>query len=475
MNRSQRKVLMLAYSFPPSNNVGVFRSLRFAKYLPKFGWRPIIVSVDPAAGHLPFDQSLLEQVPRAAVLVHTRMWWPDEVLAPYVNILRRVLAFGRLPHAGPDPQADGGRPGTQTTPSNGDGRTPGKRLYAFARNTWQLMTRTPDKRMWWAGPALAASMKAIRCYSPSVIVSTCPPYTTHLIALALKWMTGLPVILDFRDPWARDPWAPDPRTPGLINPWGKKLAARLEGLCVRQADGIILNTDRMRRDFVERYQDVSEKKMVSIYNGYDSAVLRQVQLYNRKVREPSSNGPQIRIVHAGSLHERRDPMALMEALRILLDDGVPVLFEQYGGFQDRLAPHIERLRLQHSVMLRGLVSHAELLQKMAGANVFVLIQPNTAVQVPSKLYEYLMYRKPILAITGEGETADIVHRFRLGAVADPNNPVDIASKLRRIITGWGSVPSADGIEEALRRFDGRTLTQKLANLLDALSQRSRGG
>src|SRR4051812_24392204 len=45
-----RTVLLVAFHFPPvRGSSGVQRTLRFAQHLPKFGWRPIVLTVKPGA------------------------------------------------------------------------------------------------------------------------------------------------------------------------------------------------------------------------------------------------------------------------------------------------------------------------------------------------------------------------------------------------------------------------------------------
>src|SRR4051794_41976071 len=48
--RLKQSVLYLAYFFPPRGGAAVQRSLKFARYLPEFGWRPLVVANGGAAG-----------------------------------------------------------------------------------------------------------------------------------------------------------------------------------------------------------------------------------------------------------------------------------------------------------------------------------------------------------------------------------------------------------------------------------------
>ena len=41
------RVLMVAYHFPPSGAVAAHRASKFARYLPEFGWEPVVVARRP--------------------------------------------------------------------------------------------------------------------------------------------------------------------------------------------------------------------------------------------------------------------------------------------------------------------------------------------------------------------------------------------------------------------------------------------
>jgi hypothetical protein len=56
------KVLIVTYYWPPSGGAGVQRWLKFSKYLPEFGWEPIILTVDPEYAAYPVtDYSLKDE------------------------------------------------------------------------------------------------------------------------------------------------------------------------------------------------------------------------------------------------------------------------------------------------------------------------------------------------------------------------------------------------------------------------------
>ncbi len=74
----------------------------------------------------------------------------------------------------------------------------------------------------------------------------------------------------------------------------------------------------------------------------------------------------------------------------------------------------------------------------------------------------ILFRKPILALTGKGALADIIYKFRLGAVADPNNTEEIVNAVTRL---QSVTPNEARWDDVLREFDGRKLAERLSQVL----------
>ena len=77
---------------------------------------------------------------------------------------------------------------------------------------------------------------------------------------------------------------------------------------------------------------------------------------------------------------------------------------------------IERLGLSGCVTRQLPVPHHESLRLLAASHVLVVIQPDTGLQVPVKLYEYVGLRRPILALAEDGAVARLVRDGNFGVV-----------------------------------------------------------
>lgn len=447
------KVLMLAYHFPPAASAGVFRTLRFVKYLPSCGWEPLVLSTSSAASGARHDPSLSSQLPDGVIVERTETWRPEELAA---TALKKWL--GRSNHGSAATGNGRIESGRGSAPTCAQRRA---LLSTWMRNAWDLAFMTPDLGAWWFGPAVRAALRMVRRHKPDVTYSTGPPHSTHLVALAVKRLTDRPWLVDLRDPWARRPWGAKEQ-----NPWGQRFARQFERICVEGADRVVLNTEPLCDEFRNYYRDERPEKFAVVSNGYDPEMQPAVE---RLVAEAAQQRDDaiVRLCHPGSLYRRRDPRPLVEAVASLVRTGTPVTLEQIGHCDERfgLPNLVRRLGLEDCVHLQPAVAHEEALKRMAAADVLVVVQPGTDLQVPGKLFEMLPFGKPILAVADAGATADLIERFHLGAVAAKNDCRTIAAAIRRIVERRDEFCAGRRREDALAAFDGRRLTEELAALL----------
>ena len=59
--KQMNKVLIVTYYWPPAGGGGVQRIAKFCKYLPEFGWEPVVLTV-AGGNYAVTDESLLDEV-----------------------------------------------------------------------------------------------------------------------------------------------------------------------------------------------------------------------------------------------------------------------------------------------------------------------------------------------------------------------------------------------------------------------------
>ncbi|MCY2967568.1 MAG: glycosyltransferase [Planctomycetota bacterium] len=440
-----RRVLLVTTSFPPSKYVGALRIGRFARMLPEFGWDPVVIAgIEPDAGSPP-------------------EW------ASQVKVVRVPGMFIDKPEA----PGDGATEPSKSTPLSTAKRLLGP-FRSLARNCWQLVFDTPDKQIRWTRVAREKALQMARECHFDAVVTTGPPHSVQLVGQYLKRQLGIAWIADFRDPWSRHPWGFR-----VENPWGQRLRPYFERSCVRECDLVILNTDPMRDEFRAAHPKVPSEKFISIANGCDEIMARAVQtmLQSQPVSQPGiphSRSELVRICHPGSLYHTRDPRPIAEAVGIVRQRGWNVRLEQIGNTSPSFAMEqfLADRNLSDSFILSPPVPQSEVHRRMAESDLLLLLQPGTPLQVPAKLYEMLLFGKPILAVTDEGATADIVNNYGVGVVVRSGNPLSIADALEQLILRKSEITNSNGWERSRIDFDGKTLTSKLAQALDRTVDRT---
>jgi len=443
-----QSVLMLNYYFPPHNVVAVFRALRFVKHLPAFGWDPLVLSCVPDTRTDPVavDLALTARIPSDTVIERVPLRRSEDAIRSKVSALRRFCS--RLEN----------REAATSTQS--------ARSTVAPQITWRQMVcenlfATPDDKIGWISTAVRRGLNLVKRHDVRVIYASGPPFSAHLAAATIGRLTGRPLVLDFRDPWARCPWGSRANT--KLSQWRM---ARMEQRCVRRATCVILNNAAMTDEFRAFYDKEDREKFVSITNGIDADVLD----YTSATDNVATKNPTFRILHAGALYGKRDPRPFFDSIAHLRNAGCHVQFEQVGDCDERFEAisYARKLGLAESIRVCPPISHGEVLCRMHEVDSFLLYQPGSTLQVPGKLFEMIPFRKPIVAVVEEqGAAADIVRRYVLGAIGQPGNVTSMGSAIRRVRTQYNEMRKRGRWDAALRDFDGSNLTFQLAAALNA--------
>ena len=350
-----KPVLMVAFHYPPYfGSSGVHRTLKFSRYLPDHGWRPIVLSVNPRA----YSHTNAAQLAEIPVDV--------EVTRTFALDSHRHLAIG------------------------------GKSLG---------ITAIPDQWSSWWLSAVPAGLRLIRKHRPAVLWSTYPIPTAHLIGLALHRLTGIPWVADFRDIMTETGY---PRQPLL-----RRVYVSIERAVIRHASVVVQTTRSAQQIYIDRYPKLSNMTCRVIANGYDEEDfigLPPSRAGDFEVSEP------LHLVHSGLIYlEERDPRPFFRALARLRRDGIvkadTLRVDLRGaGSDEYFARLIRELGIGDVVRLLPSISYHEALRRCSEAAALLLLQgPSCDVQIPAKAYEYLRLRKPILALTSAtGDTARLL-------------------------------------------------------------------
>ena len=244
----------------------------------------------------------------------------------------------------------------------------------------------------------------------------------------LKKLTGVRLVIDFRDPWARSPWHDEERDANGFEKWKHDKIVSYERWVIEQADRVILITREMRDDFVQFYSDLPSEKFQLFNNGFDPDNLAEFSEGEAKLAARDT----VRFIHAGSLYKHRDPTPILVALKNLVDqqrlsrDAVEFVFlGAVTDHQKHTRELAEKMGLGESVQFISRVSYQKSLEYMAASDVFILLQPVTRLQLPGKFYDYICWDKPILAVAEKNSATRNIVVDQFGIFADFNDVADI--------------------------------------------------
>ena len=435
-----KRVLVIAYYWPPSGGSGVQRWVKFCKYLPQEGWQPVVFAPENA-DYPSLDPSLEADLPKDLEVLRGRIWEP---YAAY----RKLLG--------------GKNASTQVTEISSGKKTWKQRLSLWIRANLFV----PDPRVGWVKPSVKTLKAYLAEHPVDVIVTTGPPHSVHLIGLQLHKALGTPWIPDFRDPWSRMYYLK--YLPMTEKTWNK--LRRQEQTVLDSCSTVLACTPLVQEEF----QAQTHTPVACITNGFDEADFAERLL-------PRWDG-HFNITHTGLFAADGNPLALWKVLGILAasEPGFreDLRIRLVGKVDKEVLESIKAAGLSANVVALGPQNHATAILEQRAATILILPMRNDAQYrpiLPGKLFEYLAARRPILGIGQEdGAMARVLFSAKAGITADWE---DTAPMRAFLANAWrqhceGGVPATNG---DISSYTRRNLTHALAQLLSQVSEPSVAG
>lgn len=422
---SVKRVLLISYDFPPTGGSGVQRPTKFAKYLPKYGWRPVVLTTRrgrPVAR----DPSLLEDV--GDVEVHrTPAPNPDRTL----KRLRKMFARPD----GVDAELVAAEP---------------RRVGPWNPRAWLV----PDAKVFWIPFGLAWAARVARNDRADLVLSTIPSPSVAILGWRIARMWGVPHVVDYRDRWAGGFHIPQ-----RIRPL-EAFELSLEREILAHASAAVVVRDE-ELSTIRRLVPDRNLPVEIIMNGYDESDFEGVR--------PQRPVGGFVIAHVGVLYQCRDLGGLVNALKILATREPHLLrqvhFVQVGTVAFFARQQLAEMEKIVRVSVVPQVPHPEAIGYMLGADLLCL--PTYDNAVPGKTFEYLRAGRPILGIGDDAPSLrEILTPLRRGEVFTRDDAAGVGRYLKRIMRDGSRVEPAD--IEALTVFSREAGVERLAALLDRI-------
>ncbi len=438
-----KKVLVIAYYFPPLGGGGTLRTVKFVKYLRSFGWEPVVLTVK-SPHYLAEDPWLEKQLPENLAIFRSKAFLPGRFFRKALqhsydgeNETTRPAILKRLAGAG----------------------------FTFGKSLVYSLAFTPDEFVGWIPFGVRKGIEVIEQEKIDAIYTTAPPNSVHLIGRKIHRKTGLPWVADFRDLWNQYPESYNP----FGWRWKVHLDDRFEKKVLQDCQRALVVSATMKRELVHKYPQVEPEKIRVVTNGFDPSDIEGLL--------PLRMAPEKFVVtHAGTLFAWRKSAAFFRVLQKLVreNEAFAKNFRLLlpGIVHSEVRAEIRRLGLEPWVDIQGYKNYPDMMRILLGSDVLLLIignQPHAANVLTLKLFDYMNARCPILALAPEGEVSRLVQKHRLGRSCLPADEAAIANALLDYFSDWRQKKLAWQGAGDLSAFHRKRLTGQLAEILNEVT------
>ena len=364
-----KKVIYIAFNYNHDTGIASKRLRGVSKYLPSFGWQPIVI--------VPRTSNETVKIDNVRV-----------VETDYQDMISKFMPS-----------------------SNNTGR---KREVSSQEQTNKFVSKSisiageifayPDSMKYWKKPAMEAACEIIENEKVDAIMSTSSPVTSHIIAHDLKDKYGIPWVADLRDLWNLNPYI----THNAIRRYFEK---RLEMKTFKNVDALTTTTELAKQKLQSIHPD---KKIVSVVSGFDPQDFEKTK--------QTEESEKLTLIYAGSLYSgKRDPSILFDSIGQLIKenkiDPNKIVIDFYGD-DTNLKELSQKYDIQNNVRIHGRITQEEVLQHQMNSDVLLLISwmdESEKMFIPGKIYDCIGCKKPVLSIGyKEGSLKDLIDETNIG-------------------------------------------------------------
>jgi glycosyltransferase involved in cell wall biosynthesis len=425
MVEKRKKVLLITDSFPPRPGGASLRMRGLAKYLPRYGWDPTVLTVDLPGDpderyrviQVPYPGDVTEQIKRNLGLN------PSEGLQDQIGIPEQ-LSLAKDPLTGKII----------------------KRIEGWITY--------PDQKRRWKSVAIAAIQDLLSRENYHALISSSPPEITHLIATEVSREFNIPWIADFRDLWTGNHY--------YSYDWLRKFFdKKLELVTLANASAMVSVSEPLCRTQGSIHK---QALIVPITNGFDPDEIKASVLDDK-----------FSITYTGKLYQgKRDPELLFKVICDLSQEGViqdDVLIKFFGHKMYWVEGLINKYGLSNKAIQYGSVGRKTALEAQRSSQILLSLNwdnPKDAGVYTGKIFEYLAAKRPILALGGpQGVVSELLDETNAGV------HLRTEAELRKALTSWYKAFRDTGVvayqgNEKIHDYSHEKMAQKYSQVLSEI-------
>lgn len=431
-----KRVLIITYYWPPSGGSGVQRWLKMSKYLPEYGWQPVIYTTENAEYPI-IDHSLEKDVAPNIEVIRRPINEPYSAYKKFLGIKKEeTVKMGFI----------------QEKEKNKSWKSD---LSLWVRGNFFI----PDARCGWVKPSVRFLKEYLNEHPVDAIISTGPPHSMHLIALKLKKALGLPWIADFRDPWTEIDYYNDLH----LTAWADRKHHRLEQEVLTKADKVVT----VAPDGARRLGRLGNRNVRTIYNGFDR---------DDDAQTPVNLSEQFTITYLGVLSKIQNPSNLWQALAELIKEDSKfdksLRINMIGQIDSAVVSSINENGLTQHVAYSPYMPHDQVSAVHRSSTLLLLLlmpdsEPRAKGLLTGKLFEYMASGRPILCIGPEdGDAARILRETGAGQTISFEDKEKMKEALKNLYQRYLENTLEGNTNPKVENYSRQVMTQQYAALLN---------
>ncbi len=415
-----KKVLIIAYYFPPLGGSGVQRTLKFVKYLPQYGWEPTVLTIGSTAYYAK-DESLLKEIEALNIrVIRTQSTDPNAVLH------KNNKEIVKMPKEGT------------------------RKFLTYMSDMFFI----PDNKIGWKKHAVKAASELLKKEKFDVLYATAPPVTDFLIGVELKKRFKVPLVIDYRDSWIDYPYKYYP------TPLHRLLHYRKEKNVVHKSDMILTTSRHVKEELIQRHKFLGYNDITILSHGFDPADL---QVPNKSVLPHTEK---MRFTYSGMFYGTITPVYFLQAFAKVMKEQPRLRGRIEACFVGLFRPEhinlVNQLGLQNSVNLLGYLEHKEAVKYLLASDVLWLINQDD-LMTPGKLYEYIGTGKKILGCVTKGYLRTTIEDAG-GTCVEPTNVDAIAAAIVQLFEQYERKELHGARQDVIDKYNREKLTGELAKV-----------
>lgn len=427
---NSKKVLIISYAFPPIFGPEVYRTLKFVKYLPSYGWKPIVLT-SKILNPPPQGLELKKEIPSAAKIYRT------------LSIDRYFWSMAQI-----------------------------------LKIKWEMFP-IPDEQIVWFPLAVARGLQIVKKEKIDLIYSSSDPWTVHIIAYFLKRITKKPWVMDMRDPrisWAYSQEKLYRDEDAMLRESLKDYRSfeYMQRTLANYADRMTMITHDMKKNFFHRFPEVSSTKCIVIPNGFDF----------EDFTDTCSTTERFTLTYAGSLYDGRTLIAFLDALTEVVEElsivnDIRVIFAGPNNENiQKIQNNIKNTILDRVIEWKGFLSDKESINLISSSDALLFFQPQLLPRLKGvrnslfslKLFNYLATGKPVLGLADDSPAKDLIIEANAGVVVQPNDHDGIKDAIKKMYEKYkDGTLQVEPKWNIIKKYDRRVLTKQLADVFEEIT------